>query len=72
MPPDHKKPNRIVIYSKDVMNITGLKERAAAMKLQKLRIAFDMPKRAPVTIRDYCIFYCMSEDEVRDAIQEYY
>lgn len=47
-------PNRIVIYAKDVMNITGRKERAARKLLAQIRKKYKKQPGEFITIRDFC------------------
>jgi len=47
-------PNRIVIYAKDVMNITGRKERAARKLLAQIRKNCKKKKGEFITIKDFC------------------
>ncbi|MEP7197607.1 MAG: hypothetical protein ABI851_13890 [Saprospiraceae bacterium] len=46
-------PNRIVIYTKDVENITGKKERAARKLLQKIRIHFNKKSSEYITVEEF-------------------
>lgn len=49
-------PNRIVIYAKDVMNITGRSERTARKILQQIRQASGKKKGSMVTVAEFCGF----------------
>ena len=64
----HKMPNRIVIYSKDVQNITGRKARAAQKLLANIRIAFGKDKAAFVTVREFSLYTGIEEDLVKDFL----
>ena len=63
-----KMPKRIVIYAKDVENITGRKIRAARKLLQRIREQNKKPKDAFVTVKEFCKFTGMCEDEVREFL----
>jgi hypothetical protein len=60
-----KQHQRIVIYPKDVVTITGLKPPAARKVLRQIRIELGKPPRAFVTVSEFCSFIGMTEKEVR-------
>jgi hypothetical protein len=66
--PKHNIPKRIVLYPRDVENLTGRKGRTARVILQKVRLYFGKPKNAPVTVREFCIFMFLDEKDVRDQM----
>lgn len=49
-----KIPIRICIYMKDVMNITGRKERAAWKLLAQIRKKYNKEKGQFVTVDEFC------------------
>lgn len=49
-----KIPTRIVIYAKDVMMITGRKERAAWKLLAAIRKKYKKKKGQFVTVDEFC------------------
>lgn len=49
-------PNRIVIYAKDIMNITGRKERAARKLLAQIRKKYKKKKGQFITTKEFCEF----------------
>ena len=49
-----KMPNRIVVYARDVENMTGRKPRTARKLLQDIRTKYNKEKDAFVTIREFC------------------
>lgn len=57
-------PNRIVIYAKDIRNITGRSERTARKLLQQIRIANGKKKGDFVTVSDFCDFTGLKEGDV--------
>jgi predicted RNA-binding protein YlqC (UPF0109 family) len=67
--PKHTIPKRIVLYPRDVENLTGRKGRTARAILQKVREHFGKSKNAPVTVREFCRFMALDEAEVRENLQ---
>ena len=63
-----KIPKRIVVYPKDVENITGRRERAARKVLQKVRETFGKPRDGFVTVREFCLYTGIDEDLVREFL----
>ncbi|TWF39604.1 hypothetical protein FHW36_10541 [Chitinophaga polysaccharea] len=57
-------PNRIVIYAKDVMNITGRSERTARKILQQIRQANGKRKGDMVTVAEFCQFIKIDENQI--------
>ena len=48
-------PNRMIIYPKDIMNITGKSERTARRLHQQIREQFQKPKGAMITVEEFCL-----------------
>lgn len=63
-------PTRIVIYPKDVVNITGRHERTARTLLQKIRKALGKQPHEFITIKEFCLFTGISEDLIKDFLQD--
>lgn len=61
-------PNRIVIYAKDVMNITGRKERAARKLLAQIRKKYKKQKGAFISIDEFCEFTSLKKESVREFL----
>jgi hypothetical protein len=61
-------PNRIVIYAKDVMNITGRKERAARKLLASIRKKYKKKKGEFISIDEFCEFTGLKKDSVREFL----
>ena len=57
-------PNRIVIYAKDVMNITGRKERAARKLLAQIRKKYKKEKGEFISIDEFCEFSGLKKENV--------
>lgn len=67
--PQKKMPTRIIIYSKDVQNITGKMPRTARKMLQDLRLAFGKAKDEMVTVKEFCVYTGIDEELVKDFLQ---
>jgi hypothetical protein len=61
-------PNRIVIYAKDVMNITGRKERAARKLLAQIRKKYRKKKGSFISIDEFCEFTSLKKESVREFL----
>lgn len=59
-----KIPVRIVIYAKDVINITGRRERAAWKMLAQIRKKYKKEKGQFVTIDEFCEYTGIKEERV--------
>lgn len=57
-------PNRIVIYAKDIMNITGRKERAARKLLAQIRKKYQKKNGEFISIDEFCEFTGLKEEKV--------
>jgi hypothetical protein len=57
-------PNRLVIYTKDVMNITGRKERTAQKLLAQIRAHYQKSKEDFITLSEFCTFTGLKEEQV--------
>ena len=58
-------PNRIVVYARDVQNITGCRERTARHILQQIRAVNNKGPVQFVTVSEFCAFTGLKEVEVR-------
>jgi hypothetical protein len=56
---------RIVIYAKDVTNITGLSERTAWNLLAKIRKQYNKQKGQYVTLEEFCKYTGINKEEVK-------
>ena len=63
-----KVPNRIMIYAKDVQNITGLKRRTANAIMQKIRTYYNKKANDFITIIEFCGFYKLDQTLVREFL----
>lgn len=61
-------PQRVVIYAKDVENITGMKNRTARRLLQKIREQLGKTDLELITVQDFCKVTGIPEDIVRSFL----
>ena len=67
-PSFQKIPNRGVVYTKDVENITGRKPRAARKLLLAIKTAFQKPQHQFVTVWEFSAYTGIDEAIVRDYL----
>jgi len=67
--PNKVIPNRIVIFAKDVMNITGRKERTARDLLQRIRENNGKASKQFVTVSEFCKYTGLPEDDVKPFLR---
>lgn len=60
-----KIPTRMIIYSKDVMNITGRSSRQSSRLLSEIRKHFHKSGKSHITIQEFCKHTMLKEEEVR-------
>ncbi|QEC56682.1 hypothetical protein [Flavisolibacter ginsenosidimutans] len=58
-------PYRIVIYPKDIMNITGRKERTAQKLLAKIRKELNKPVGSFISIEEFCRYTGLKEERIQ-------
>jgi ribosomal protein S3 len=61
-------PNRIVIYAKDITNITGRKERTARKLLAQIRKKYKKKKGTFITIEEFCEFTGLKKEIVHQFL----
>lgn len=62
-------PNRIVIYAKDIMNITGRKERAARKLLAQIRKKFNKRRGEFITTYEFSEYTGIKEENLRGFLK---
>jgi hypothetical protein len=62
-------PPRLVIYAKDVMNITGQSDRSARRVLERIRRHYGKEKTALVTVEEFCRYTGLEEAFVRPFLK---
>jgi ribosomal protein S3 len=64
-----KIPTRVVLYTRDIENITGRRGRTARQLLQKIRNALGKSKDEFITIKEFSLFTGIDEDLIKDFLQ---
>ena len=64
-----KIPLRVVIYPKDVQNITGLGDRAARKLIQKIKSGLGKSKPMFVTIKEFSLCTGIPEELIKDFLK---
>jgi hypothetical protein len=59
-----KIPVRICIYAKDIMNITGRKERAARKLLAQIKRKYKKKRGQFITIKEFSEFTGITSDHI--------
>jgi len=63
-----KALKRICIYPRDIQRITGSSGKAACKLIREIKRQLDKPEAGLVTIREFCAYTGISEDEVERFI----
>ncbi|HEX8427101.1 hypothetical protein [Hymenobacter sp.] len=63
---------QVCIYPKEAAQLTGTKYSTAKVLLQRIRAEFGKPPRAYVSVREFCQYTHLSEDEVSKALNKSY
>jgi hypothetical protein len=61
-------PKRIVIYAKDIMNITGRRERAARKLLAKIRKKYKKKVGEFISVDEFCEFTKLKKESVTEFL----
>jgi hypothetical protein len=61
-------PKRIVIYTRDIENITGRKRRTCQTILEKIRKRYNKNKEQFITVKEFCEFMKIEESLVREFL----
>lgn len=65
MPISHKViPKRIIIYAKDIQNITGRSERSARALLQRIKMYCNKQKGQCITVSDFCTYMGLRIEDI--------
>ena len=62
-------PNRVTVYVKDIMLITGQSERTARRLMKKIREKFNVGNTSFVSVDDFCSFTGLREEKVREFLK---
>ena len=60
---------RICIYPKDIQILTGKSERSARKIIAKLRLIHSKVKHQVITIKEFCNYIGMEEEEVKKILK---
>ena len=64
----NKIPPRIIIYAKDVENITGRRRRTAYLLMQKIKAHYRKTNEDCITITEFCMYMKIEEKLVREFL----
>lgn len=65
----NKIPHRMVVHTRDVVNMTGLSERTCRGILQKIRVAYGKSKNAFITDIEFGSYCQMDIEDVRKYLR---
>ncbi len=60
---------RVVIYPKDIMQITGKSERYSREILRKIKTLHNKQKHQLVSLQEFCSFIGLNTDEVEKKLK---
>jgi hypothetical protein len=60
---------RVVIYPKDIMQITGKSERYSREILRKIKTLHNKQKHQLVSLQEFCNFIGLNTDEVEQKLK---
>jgi hypothetical protein len=63
-------PNRIVIYAKDISNITGRKERTARKMIAQIRKKYKKKKGDFISVKEFCDFTGLEENSISPFLND--
>lgn len=63
-------PNRMVIFARDIQNITGRSERTSRLLLQKIRHTLGKKPGQYISVVEFCRFTGLSEEEVHGFLKK--
>jgi hypothetical protein len=64
----NKMPGRMIVKHRDIQNITGMTYRTASRMMKKVRQAYNKSNDQPITIDEFCSFFGLKEEKVREYI----
>ena len=70
MPMENKRRGRIVIYVKDIENITGRKSGAARRLLNKIRKKFEKKRNELITVHEFSLYTGIDEETVYELLKD--
>lgn len=63
-----KAPNRICIYPKDIVRITGMSERYGRKLLEKIRRRLSKTEDQFISIEEFCQYTGLKSEEVKPLL----
>jgi len=66
----YKRDSRLVIYPSDLVAIYGKSARTCRRYLQDMREEIGLPKKAPITIKDFCEKTGLDYETIHNFIME--
>ena len=63
-----KMPGRMFLRLRDIQNLTGMTYRTAIRIAKRIRAAYNKADHHPLTIDDYCNYFGVKEEKVREYI----
>jgi hypothetical protein len=67
--PHTRMPLRVVIYPKDVENITGLGDRAARKLIQKIKTGLGKSKPMFITVQEFSLCTGIPEELIKEFLK---
>jgi hypothetical protein len=65
----YKVPHRVVLYARDIRNITGKSESSARRLLRRIRLVFAKSEGEFVTIHEFCAVTGIQKDVVTEFLK---
>lgn len=62
-------PHRVVIYTKDVMNITGKGQRSAQRMIQRIKEHFGKHPTSFISLDEFCHYTGLRKEELTDFVR---
>jgi hypothetical protein len=66
----NRLPARVVLYPKDVENITGRRGSTARRLIQKIRDALGKSKDEFITIKEFSLYTGIDEELIKEFLQQ--
>ncbi|QNS41714.1 hypothetical protein H0S70_01590 [Chryseobacterium manosquense] len=65
-----KPPQRLCIYPKDIVRITGKSERFSRDLIQRIRLKLGKEEHHFITIEEFCNYVGLQEEKVKELIRD--
>lgn len=65
-----RPPQRLCIYPKDIVRITGKSERFSRGLIQRIRISLDKKEHQFITIEEFCNYAGIDLEKVKEIIRD--